>query len=435
MKKNLHYQEKKLSRLSTAQISYLLDQFETAFVFFDWENQTLKLCLGVAAECFPAKETKQNQFLTVKNWYQTLKTDWNTTITTAAPLIAGSFLFDPLKKTTAWAGLAAGYFFLPQLMISQNSTQTIAISCASTVKNGSRQLSRLQACLAAAKKTTGRAQIQQVSEVQVASWQQTVQQAVAAIQAQRLAKVVLARQATVTLNQSLTAGELWQRLALIKQQNYQFLLKYQDQIFISLTPEKLAEFQPHQLRVDALAGTTARGDTLNQQQELGERLLQSTKNRIEHQIVVAEITHRLQELALKIEHPTEPQLLATGSVQHLYTPITAYGEVDPWRVLAQLHPTPALGGQPQQAALKFIRDFEGWDRGLFGGPTGWLDFTAKGKFTVAIRSALLTGLQVHLFAGAGIVADSDYQQETIETHNKMQPMLKLLKGRKKNERK
>lgn len=434
MKTILNYQIQVLPKLNVTQIGWLLDHFDPAFVFYDWENATLKLCLGAVAECFPAASQRQNQFVTVEKWYQELKKQLKLKNSGPVPLVAGSFLFDPLQnKSATWGKLARGYFFLPQLTIYQTAEQTVAVSCASDSVTCQQQLLQLQQLLGSAATTTEPAELINVTETQIAAWQRAVQTAITAIQTKQLEKVVLARMITAGLTTRLTTAEIWQRLAPIKQQNYQFLLKYREQIFISLTPEKLVEFQPAQIRLDALAGTIERGTQKEQTQLLGQQLLQSTKNRQEHQIVVSAITNRLAQLKLAVNHPTEQQILVTGSVQHLYTPITAKGKFDPLNILARLHPTPALGGQPQQAALKFIRKYEGWKRGLFGGPTGWLDFAGKGKFVVAIRSALLNGQRAHLFAGAGIVAASDYHQETIETRNKMQPMLNLLKGKNKYE--
>ncbi|MFT9451975.1 isochorismate synthase [Liquorilactobacillus ghanensis] len=434
MKTILNYQIQVLPKLNVTQIGWLLDHFDPAFVFYDWENATLKLCLGAVAECFPAASQRQNQFVTVEKWYQELKQQLKLKNSGPVPLVVGSFLFDPLQnKSATWSKLARGYFFLPQLTIYQTAEQTVAVSCASDSVTCQQQLLQLQQLLGSAVTTTESVGLINVTETQIAAWQRAVQTAITAIQTKQLEKVVLARMITAGLTTRLTTAEIWQRLAPIKQQNYQFLLKYQEQIFISLTPEKLVEFQPAQIRLDALAGTIERGTQKEQTQLLGQQLLQSTKNRQEHQIVVSAITNRLTQLKLAVKHPTEPQILVTGSVQHLYTPITAKGKFDPLNILARLHPTPALGGQPQQAALEFIRKYEGWERGLFGGPTGWLDFAGKGKFVVAIRSALLNGQRAHLFAGAGIVAASDYHQETIETRNKMQPMLNLLKGKNKYE--
>ncbi|MBL8046440.1 MAG: chorismate-binding protein, partial [Anaerolineales bacterium] len=90
------------------------------------------------------------------------------------------------------------------------------------------------------------------------------------------------------------------------------------------------------------------------------------------------------------------------------------------------HPTPAVGGRPREAALKFIREHEKLDRGWYAAPVGWVDHRGQGEFAVALRSALLRGNRATLFAGCGIMADSDPEREYAESNLKLKPMLNAL---------
>jgi isochorismate synthase EntC len=118
-----------------------------------------------------------------------------------------------------------------------------------------------------------------------------------------------------------------------------------------------------------------------------------------------------------------PALLSLPNVHHLHTAVRARLR-DPHTILqlvAQLHPTPAVGGAPRNAALRFIREHEQMDRGWYAAPIGWLQRN-RGEFAVALRSALVTGAQASLFAGCGVVADSDPDQEYAESLLKLRPM-------------
>jgi menaquinone-specific isochorismate synthase len=123
-------------------------------------------------------------------------------------------------------------------------------------------------------------------------------------------------------------------------------------------------------------------------------------------------------------------LLKLKNVQHLKTPIT--GELVPERcildIIADLHPTPAVGGFPRLAALEAIRAIEKLDRGWYAGPLGWVNASGEGEFAVALRSGLIDGGHATLFAGCGIVADSDPQAEYAESCLKFEAMLRGLGG-------
>jgi isochorismate synthase len=161
---------------------------------------------------------------------------------------------------------------------------------------------------------------------------------------------------------------------------------------------------------------------------LGEQLLASAKDRHEHEVVVRTVVEALGPLCDQLDVGATPSLLKLGNVQHLYTPVTGHlcSACTLLNVVERLHPTPAVGGRPREAALALIREREGFDRGWYGGPVGWIDQRGEGEFAVAIRSALLHGTQATLFAGCGIVADSDPEREYAEAALKLKPMLSAL---------
>lgn len=128
--------------------------------------------------------------------------------------------------------------------------------------------------------------------------------------------------------------------------------------------------------------------------------------------------------------PDRPRLLKIRDIQHLYTPVEGQLNQDATilQLTKSLHPTPALGGVPRKEALAAIRKYEPMNRGLYAAPIGWLDAEGNGEFAVAIRSAALLNDKAYLYAGGGIVADSEPQSEYEETLVKFRPMLRALGG-------
>ena len=197
--------------------------------------------------------------------------------------------------------------------------------------------------------------------------------------------------------------------------------------FLGATPEELVRLQEGALALSCLAGTAPRGDTPEEDERLGRELLASDKERREHQAVVSMLAEALGKACSELYWNREPDIAYLRNVQHLRTSFQGRlgsnrGILD---VVQLLHPTPALGGTPTEAALELIRRLEG-DRGWYAAPLGWLDHEGDGEFSVAIRSALLQGDQATLFAGSGIVEGSDVQREFEETELKFQPLLKAL---------
>ena len=198
--------------------------------------------------------------------------------------------------------------------------------------------------------------------------------------------------------------------------------------FYGATPELIVQVNGRSLRTMGLAGSIGRGKTAVADEALAQELLNSTKNQHEHALVVESIRRRLEPLTSNLTISDKPKILQLGYIQHLFTPIQATlkqaNGVLP--ILQNLHPTPALGGQPRELAMPFISQAEPVPRGWYGAPVGWLDHNLDGAFSVAIRSAITQDRRVWLYAGAGIVADSDPQAEWEETELKFRPMLHAL---------
>ncbi|MEG4496002.1 isochorismate synthase [Microcoleus sp. F10-C6] len=200
------------------------------------------------------------------------------------------------------------------------------------------------------------------------------------------------------------------------------------QNFIGASPERLISIHNNQLLTDALAGSAPRGKTEAGDAKLAQGLLESEKDIREHQVVIDFIVDRLSKLGITPNFSPVPRLLQLSNIQHLWTPITAQipPDIHLLKILAQLHPTPAVAGVPRDIALEQIRRCESCDRSLYAAPLGWIDRTGNGEFAVGIRSALIDGDRAILYAGAGIVAGSEPEKELAEIQLKLQPLLNAL---------
>lgn len=200
--------------------------------------------------------------------------------------------------------------------------------------------------------------------------------------------------------------------------------------FIGATPERLVSVEEGRYETEAIAGSAARGTSAAGDARLARGLLSSDKDLREHRHVVESIRRRLKSLGLESPAAGEPGLLVLPNVQHLLTPIA--GKLPEGMHLLDLaevlHPTPAVGGAPREAALPDIAAWEPFPRGLFAGLTGWFDTRGNGEFSVGIRSALVRESRARLFAGAGIVEGSVPELEFRETSMKMEALLRCIRG-------
>jgi len=202
------------------------------------------------------------------------------------------------------------------------------------------------------------------------------------------------------------------------------------QSFIGASPERLVRVASGRMHTTALAGSAARGDSASEDATLAQGLLHSEKDLREHRLVLDSIVGRLADLGIKLEHSTHPRLLGLANVHHLHTPISANlpAGVHILDLVARLHPTPAVGGAPQEPALAAMRRLEAFPRGLYAGPQGWVDHQGGGEFFVGIRSALIDGRTATAYAGAGIVAGSEPEKEFAETDLKFKALIEALTG-------
>lgn len=266
-------------------------------------------------------------------------------------------------------------------------------------------------------------------EVSASSYRQAVRAGLADIEAGHYRKIVLARARHVQLPKALSPVTALDRLRGRFPECYTFSCSNDGRhSFIGATPERLLTIELRGLSTEAIAGTAARGNDLHEDAALSRDLLRSEKDLREHQEVIQSILRRIEPFGLTIDYPETPALLRLSNVQHLHTPMTsrAVGNIHLTELAQALHPTPAVGGSPREAALARIAEIEGLERGLYAGALGWFDARGDGHLVVGIRSALIEGREATLFAGAGIVDGSDPEKETRETTMKFEALTSAL---------
>ncbi len=200
--------------------------------------------------------------------------------------------------------------------------------------------------------------------------------------------------------------------------------------FVGASPELLVRREGLRASTVALAGSTRRSADPAVDAHLGEQLLHSEKDREEQAIVTRRIARALKPLSVWVAAPDEPGIVRVANIQHLATPIRAQ-LTQPRSALelaGLLHPTPAVGAEPHATAAPLIPAFEGLDRGWYAGPVGWTDANEDGELCVALRCALLRGAEARLYAGVGVVRDSDPAAELAETEVKLGALLPVLSG-------
>jgi isochorismate synthase len=248
------------------------------------------------------------------------------------------------------------------------------------------------------------------------------------IEGGEMSKVVLARE---VLARSVAAHDPAAIFGALREQFpscFCFCCGTPEAAFLGASPELLLRRSGASVSTVALAGSTRRSSDPAVDDHLGEQLLRSDKDRREHAIVAERIARTLRPHSVWVETDPEPGIVKVANIQHLATPIVAQlAEPRSAVELAGiLHPTPAVGGEPREAAAGAIAELEEMDRGWYAGPVGWMDATEDGEFCVALRSALLRDREAHLYAGVGVVAGSDPAAELAETEVKLQALLPLL---------
>jgi menaquinone-specific isochorismate synthase len=256
-------------------------------------------------------------------------------------------------------------------------------------------------------------------------WCDAVAAATKEMAAGRLRKAVLAREVTVEADAAHDPLTILERLRTTFPGCYVFRVG----AFLGATPELLVSRTGDVVRAQPLAGTAPRGGDPAADAKIAASLFASAKDREEHRITIGMLHDVLLPYCSYLDEEPEPSIVAVANVQHLATTVEGRLSAPPASSLelaSVLHPTPAVGGDPKDVALEVIAELEALDRGRYAGPVGWADAEGNGRWAVGIRSAVVEGTTARVYAGNGIVADSDPDRELAETRSKLQAMLNAI---------
>ncbi len=344
----------------------------------------------------------------------------------------------------AWKIFGNYRFVVPRFEVRSDGIDTYFIcnfSCRSLTDSLSRQQTQLDLLteLAQLDLTIGSEPVKPVLPLVIdrtdspnyADWQQSVDFALATFAELKIDKIVLARQSTLTFTADLQPQSLLLALQPHNPHSYHFCFQIEPhRAFVGTSPERLYQRRDRILATEAIAGTRHRGESSQIDRQLSDNLLNSAKDRREHQLVVNNLQGILKELCDRVEIDREVSILKLNKVQHLYTQCQGIlkAELTDDRILPQLHPTPAVGGFPRPQALELIHRLEPFERGWYAAPVGWVGYDET-EFAVAIRSGLIDRDRLLLFAGAGIVSGSQAEEEWAEVENKIRHFTDIFTAR------
>jgi salicylate biosynthesis isochorismate synthase len=342
------------------------------------------------------------------------------------PRLLGGFAFDGRRPPRApWVGFAPGALVLPRLLfVSEGGVTGVVIAPGVDPDE-------VEAALTPPPmRTEAPQELRIAQDVDRAHWLTSVGAVAAAVREGDYEKVVLAASRELDADQTIPVGATLARLRADYPHCHVFSLRTGDATFLGASPELLVSLHDGLVRSLGLAGSARRGADDEEDAAMGQALLDSAKDRIEHETVVRALREGLAPLTAHLHAPNQPVLLKLRNIQHLATDVTAEAApgVDVLALVAGLHPTPAVCGYPSAAAREVIESHEHFDRGWYAGPVGWMDGNGDGEFAVALRSALVRGQQAWLFAGAGIMGDSVPALELAEIEMKFLPLTNALAG-------
>jgi menaquinone-specific isochorismate synthase len=351
----------------------------------------------------------------------------------------GGFAFAPAGGAApAWAGFAAASLIVPELSLSRHGERcwvTINLTVgpddthADAIERVERRLDELRERPLPMLDPAPVGDYEVVSPMPPAHYEEAVARAVQRIAAGEFEKVVLAREVDVHAPVPHDPAAVLGLLREAFPTSFVYAVGREDATFIGATPELLIRREGQRATTVALAGSTRRSADPAVDDHLGEQLLRSDKDREENAIVARRIARTLRPFSVWVTGAADPVIVKVANIQHLAAPIRAQlaSSIDAVELVGRLHPTPAVGAEPDEA-LDVIPALEGFDRGWYAGPVGWTDASGDGEFCVALRCALLRGPVARCYAGCGIVRDSEPAAELAETEVKLQVMLPALSG-------
>ena len=411
-----------------AAMQWLACQTTTVKTYWANRNQEFKMAgVGIAHELSGPRVPDLNQLF----W------ELHELLTPEQPELRyyGGFQFDFAGSQPAeWAGFGAYRFVIPQFELHRSKAGAFLV-CNVYHEPGREddldgvlaRLAELQ-CDITLSEWGERAILHRRDVPDKAGWERSILTALDEMKAGKYEKVVLARKAILTFNDPLDPVAYLLRLRRMSEETFNFYFQVdKDHAFLGATPERLFKRSGRVIQTEAIAGTRPRGKTQADDQRFAKALLNSEKELREHAFVVDMIQEVLSRHCRELSVDPEVGLTRLSHVQHLCKHFQGVLDDDTYdaHLIQDLHPTPAMGGYPVEAALAAIKQHEPFQRGWYAAPVGYVGHHTT-EFVVAIRSALIERDQVSLYSGAGIVPGSDPEAEWQEIEDKISKFLKAL---------
>ncbi|MCB9771843.1 MAG: isochorismate synthase [Candidatus Omnitrophica bacterium] len=346
----------------------------------------------------------------------------------------GGFCFNskfPLQGE--WKNWSLGRFVLPLIEIRKSGAGTILACNIFLNRNFSTSVKLITSELNRLRETINKSSInlpqpwKQTHIPDELTWKATAAHIINSINETTLHKVVFARSIRLDFKDTINPFFIMSRLRETTSNCFSFIFQFQEgEIFLGASPERLYQRTEENIETEAVAGTRPRGQEQKEDASLQSELLSSAKDNKEQNFVVDMIHKNLLPLCTSLNADTKPSLLNWSAGHHLITRFNGRlkKNIKDKILLSNLHPTAAIAGTPAALAVKTITQMEVFDRGWYSGPIGYVGFKTS-EFAVAIRSALMKGNSLHLYAGAGLIRESSPDAEWEETENKLTNFLKV----------
>ena len=405
-----------------------------------WQNREKTHTIVGLGHAIVLKASDENRIATIQSEWNRLKQVVVKEKMDQSPILFGGFSFDPLHVVTGeWAAFSAAFFVVPQFQLEiKNESIKLSINCMAERTDMSTRFDQLRKerdrllhmAQVQERPLFEKANVIEKVERNVPDYLAAVRSVKKEIATGKVDKVVISRSIELDFEESVSSGAALYYALQEQPESYIFVLENGSSTFIGATPERLIRKKQGTVYSAGVAGSVRRGKDVGEDQRLGTALLTDEKNLEEHEFVVSMIRDVIEPLCKDVTIPNHPKLLKVRDIQHLFTPIQgkAAAGKDMFSFVDALHPTPALGGTPRKQAVELIRELEQMDRGYYAAPIGFVDAEDNGEFAVGIRSALLRGGKALLYAGGGIVSESEPLAELEETNVKFRPMLRVLGG-------
>jgi len=368
-------------------------------------------------------EAGDDRLLAAARMWRRLSTSLSRDATTAGSVAVGGFAYRPDRDPGGpWSGFPALLLRVPALAVMRIRGRTFATAATPDAE-----------ALLDLEPPRLKAPAARTLEVNAlrnpVAWTAAVESAAARLRAGEADKVVLAREVMARGDGVVAAAMVARSLRSAYPSCFIYLVTGADgTAFVGASPELLVRRSGMRAYAQPMAGSVARGATEAEDDRLAHMLEDSAKDGAEHRLVADFVVEALKPFAETVKAgPLE--VVRFTNIQHLATTVTAdlrQPAADALQLASALHPTPAVGGWPRAAADALIDELEAMERGWYAGAVGWIDARGDGEFAVALRCGLLWEDGARLYAGVGVMPDSDAARELDETELKFKALLTAL---------